>query len=242
MASALARGLGEPALVSDVDRARAEALAAEIGGQVADSNAAAAQGADAVVLCHKPAQLDAVAAEVRDHAQAVISILGGVTTEAIAEAYPGKPVYRFMPSIPVELRQGVVCYTPGPHAADGPQDEVRELFGRLGTLVELPESMIDPATAVMSCSPAFYALVVEALVDAGVRQGLPADTAGTMAVESMAGAAAVLRAGGNDTRELRRRVTSPGGMTERGLAELEQGGVRSSFDAAVAAAVGAGAR
>ncbi|MEA2373866.1 MAG: pyrroline-5-carboxylate reductase, partial [Thermoleophilaceae bacterium] len=214
MAGALARGLGEPALVSDVDRGRAEALAKEIGGQAVDSNAAAAQGAEVVILCHKPAQLDAVAAEIRDHARAVISILGGVSTDAIAAAYPDKPVYRFMPSIPVEVHQGVVCYSPGPHAADGPQDEVRALFGRLGTLVEMPEALIDASTAVMSCSPAFYALVVEALVDAGVRQGLPADIAGTMAVESMAGTAAVLRAGGNDTRELRRRVTSPGGMTE----------------------------
>ncbi|HEX8073510.1 MAG TPA: NAD(P)-binding domain-containing protein, partial [Thermoleophilaceae bacterium] len=142
MASALARGLGEPALVSDIDRARAETLATAIGGRAVESNAEAAEGSDAVVLCHKPAQLEAVADEIRDHAGAVVSILGGVTTEAVAEAYPGKPVYRFMPSIPVEVRQGVVCYAPGPHAADGPEDEIRELFGRLGTLIDTPERLI----------------------------------------------------------------------------------------------------
>jgi pyrroline-5-carboxylate reductase len=238
MASALARGLGEPALVSDLDRTRAEALAAEIGGEVAESNAAAAAGSDAVVLCHKPAQLQTVAGEIRDDAHAVISILGGTTLAALEDAYPERPVYRFMPSIPVEVRQGVVCYAPGTRAADGPEAEVRELFGRLGTLIELPESLIDAATAVMGCGPAFYALVVEALVDAGVAHGLAPDVAATMAVESMAGTASVLAASGNDTRALRRRVTSPGGMTARGLVALERGGVRAAFEDAVAAVVG----
>jgi pyrroline-5-carboxylate reductase len=238
MASALARGLGEPALVSDVDRRRAEALASEIGGEVAESNRAAAAQADAVVLCHKPAQLEAVAGEIAAEAKVVISILGGVPVAAIEAAYPDRPVYRFMPSIPVEVRQGVVCYAPGTRAAEGPEAEVRELFGRLGTLIELPESMIDAATAVMSCGPAFYALVIEALVDGGVAHGLPPDLAATMAVESMAGTAAVLRERANDTRDLRTRVTSPGGMTARGLAALERGGVRAAFEDAVAAVVG----
>ncbi|HEX8074553.1 MAG TPA: pyrroline-5-carboxylate reductase dimerization domain-containing protein, partial [Thermoleophilaceae bacterium] len=96
--------------------------------------------------------------------------------------------------------------------------------------------------AVMGCGPAFFALVFESLVDAGVRQGLAPDLAATMAVESMAGTATVLRETGHDTRELRRRVTSPGGMTARGLAELERGGVRAAFDAAVAAVAGERAR
>ena len=150
MASALARGLGEPVVVSDIDRARAEALAHEVGGEVARSNVSAA-ATDAAVLAHKPAQLAAVAAEIRDEARAVISILGGVPVAAVEEAYPDRPVYRFMPSIPVEVRQGVVCYAPGTRAAEGPEKEIRELFGRLGTLIELPESSIDAATAVMSC-------------------------------------------------------------------------------------------
>jgi pyrroline-5-carboxylate reductase len=238
MATAIARGLGEPALVSDVDRARAEALAREIGGQAGETNAAVAAEVDAVVLCHKPAQLAAVADEIRADAKAVVSILGGVPLAAIEEAYPEKPVYRLMPSIPVEVRQGVVCFAPGSRAAERPEADVRELFGRLGTLIELPEHLIDPATAVMSCSPAFYSLVVEALVDAGVAQGLQPDVAATMAVESMAGTAAVLRESGGDTRGLRRRVTSPGGMSARGLAELERGGVRPAFHEAVAAAAG----
>jgi pyrroline-5-carboxylate reductase len=239
MATALARGLREPILVHDLDRSRAESLAAELGGEALDSNAAVADAADAVVLCHKPAQLDGVAAEVGERARAVVSILGGVPLASVEAAYPDRPVYRLMPSIPVEAGQGVVIYAPGALAAQGPEGELRGLLDRLGTVVELPERLIDAATAVMSCAPAFLALVAEALVDAGVKQGLPAEVTGQMVVETMAGTATVLRDGGNDTRGLRTRVTSPGGMTARGLAELEAGGIRAAFDAAVAAASGA---
>ena len=237
MASALARGLGEPVLVHDVDRARAEALATAVGGEALGSNAEVAAAADAVILAHKPAQLAPVAAEAGE-AKAVVSILGGVPVADVEAAYPDRPVYRLMPSIPVEVGQGVVCYAPGRLAADGPEAEIRELVGRLGMLVDVPERLIDVATAVMSCAPAFLALVAEALVDAGVRQGLTADQASRMVVQTLAGTAAVLQENGLDTRALRTRVTSPGGMTARGLAELEAGGVRAAFDAAVAAAAG----
>ncbi|MBV9212195.1 MAG: pyrroline-5-carboxylate reductase [Actinobacteria bacterium] len=238
MAGALARGLGQPAVVSDVDRRRAEELAQAIGGTVADSNAAVADEADAIVLCHKPAQLAGVAAEVGERAKAVVSILGGTPVAAVEAAYPDRPVYRFMPSIPLEVGRGVVLYAPGRRAADGPEEEVVELFrAAAGALVRLPESQFDAATAVMSCGPAFFALVAEALADAGVAHGLAADVAARMAVETMAGTAAVLDRRGDDTRELRRRVTSPGGMTARGLAALERGGVRAAFEAAVAAVV-----
>jgi pyrroline-5-carboxylate reductase len=227
MASALARGLREPVLVSDLDRSRAAALASAVGGEALDSNVAVAEAADAVVLCHKPAQLEDVAAQIGERARAVVSILGGVPVARVEAAYPDRPVYRLMPSIPVEVGQGVVLYAPGRLAAQGPEPELRGLLDRLGTVVELPEKLIDAGTAVMSCAPAFLALVVEALVDAGVKQGLSADVA------------AVLRESGDDTRGLRTRVTSPGGMTARGLAELEAGGVRAAFDEAVAAASGA---
>jgi pyrroline-5-carboxylate reductase len=91
--------------------------------------------------------------------------------------------------------------------------------------------------ALMSCGPAFMALVAEALVDAGVLHGLSPDDATTMVVETMAGTAAVLRDTDGDTRGLRRRVTSPGGSTARGLAALEQAGLRAAFEDAVTSVV-----
>lgn len=238
MASALARGLGEPAIVSDIDRERAESLAREIGGEAAESNAALARDADVVVLAHKPAQLDDVAQQIRDDAKAVVSVLGGVQLDALETAYPDRPVYRLMPSIPVEVKRGVLCFAPGTRGGDGPQDEIRELAGRLGTVVEIPERLMSTATAVMSCGPAFIALAAEAMIDAGVRQGLTADQAANLVIETMAGTAAYLAANDNDTRALRVRVTSPGGITAKGLAALEAGGIRAAYDDAIAAAVG----
>jgi pyrroline-5-carboxylate reductase len=242
MGSALARGLAEPLLVADADRARAESLAVELGGEALGSTADLAERAELVVLAHKPAQLHEVAAETGGRAQAVASILGGVEVAAVEGAYPGAPVYRFMPSLAVEARRGVVCYTPGTRAADGPERELLGLVGRLGTVIELEEALIDPATALVGCAPAFFALVVEALGDAGVRHGLPPDRAALMASETMAGTAALLAGRELETRDLRRRVTSPGGSTARGLAALERGGVRSAFDGAVDAVVGTGRR
>jgi pyrroline-5-carboxylate reductase len=237
MASALARGWAEPVLVHDVDPLRAQALADAVGGDVAESNAAVAEAADAVVLCHKPGQLAQVAEEIGGRAKAIVSILGGTQLEAIERQYPETPVYRFMPNIPAEVGRGVFCYAPGTHAAEGPEEEILDRFGQIGTVVRLPEPLIDPATAVMGCGPAFFALVVEALVDAGVRHGIQPDQAGLMAAETMAGTAEVLREHDLDTHALRRRVTSPGGSTARGLAALEAGGVRAAFADAVDAVV-----
>ncbi len=135
MASALARGWGAPVLVSDVDQDRADALAAELGGEAPGSNAYVADAADAVVLCHKPAQLGEVAEEIRDRTAAVVSILGGVPLSAVEAAYPGLPVYRFMPNIPAEVGEGVFAYAAGSRAADGPERDVLDKFGEIGTVV-----------------------------------------------------------------------------------------------------------
>ena len=238
MATALARGWGEPVLVSDVDHARAEALAAELGGEAPGSNAYVADAADAVLLCHKPAQLNEVAEEIRDRAKAIVSILGATPVADVEAAYPGLAVYRLMPNIPAEVGQGVFAYAPGSRAAAGPESELLEKFGAIGTVVPTPEPLIDSAMAVMSCSPAFFALVVEGMVDAAVRHGLQPSDAARMVTEAMAGTASVLREHDFDTYALRRRVTSPGGSTARGLAALERGGVRSALSDAVDAAAG----
>ena len=107
----------------------------------------------------------------------------------------------------------------------------------MGIVVRLDEPLIEPAMALMSCGPAFFALTVEALVDAGVRHGLQAADAEAMAVQTMAGAAALMQETGATPAELRRQVTSPGGTTAAGLAALEAGGLRASFMDAVSAVV-----
>jgi len=238
MASALARGIGEPVFVSDVDAARAEALAQELGGEAVASNAELAQRSDAVVLCHKPKQLAEVAEQVGGHAKVVVSILAATDTAALEAAYPDLPVYRFIPNIPAEVRQGVLCYVPGRLAADGPENQILELFGRAGAIIPLEsEPLIEPAMALMSCAPAFMALVAESFADAGAAHGLGSDQALRMTVETMAGTAAYLREHAYDTEALKARVATPGGTTERGLITLEENGLREVCRAAVDAVV-----
>jgi pyrroline-5-carboxylate reductase len=242
MATALARGLSEPVLVADVDAERARRLAEEVGGEALDSNAAVAEGADVVVLCHKPAQLAEVAGEIAGKARAVVSILAATRISELEGAYPDVPVYRFIPNLPVEVRRGVLCYTPGSRAPEGPEDEILELFARAGTVIGLDEPLIEPAMALMSCGPAFMAAVVDALVDAGASHGLEREDAARMAVETMAGTAEYLNRHDLDTGALKERVATPGGVTERGLRALEEHGLERAFGAAVDTVVEATAR
>ncbi|HEY3828967.1 MAG TPA: pyrroline-5-carboxylate reductase dimerization domain-containing protein [Solirubrobacteraceae bacterium] len=233
MARSLARGWGRPVLCSDPLAERARALAAETGGEALGSNAEVAERAELVVLCHKPAQLADVAREVGPHARAIASILAATPLPALKAAYPQRPVYRFIPSLPVEVRQGAVV-----QAADGAQDaavdaQVGELFAQLGTLVVLDDALVDVAMGLMSCAPAYVALIAEAQVDAGVRRGIPAAQGAQLVVQTLAGTAELLRRRGNDTLAVRREVSSPGGVTARGLDALERGGVRAAFSDAL---------
>jgi pyrroline-5-carboxylate reductase len=238
MARALARGWGRPLVCFDPIGERASALAAEVGGEALESNVAVAQRADLVVLCHKPAQLHEVAGEIREHARAVASILAGVPLPELRDAYPDRPVYRFIPSLPVEVRQGAVVQAAGSDHDATLNASVSELFSELGTLVVLDDSLVDVAMGLMSCGPAYVALVAEAQIDAGVRRGIPAVAGAPLVVQTLAGTAELLRRRGNDTVAVRREVTSPGGVTARGLAALERGGLRAAFSDALDAVLG----
>jgi pyrroline-5-carboxylate reductase len=241
MASALARGWGDPVLCTDAVPGKAEALVAELGGDVAGSNAELALAADLVFLCHKPDQLAAVAAQVEgnDEGKAIVSILAGVPLDALRSAYPrAAKVVRLMPNVAVEIRRGVIC-----RAAGSDEDaRVTELLERVATVVTLPERLIEVATAIQGVGPAYVSLFVEAQVDAAVRLGMPPRMAVELATATTEGSAALLAARDFDTLALRRSVTSPGGVTARGLAALEDGGLRAAFQAAADAAVHGGRR
>jgi pyrroline-5-carboxylate reductase len=233
MARALARGWGRPVICADPVAGRAKALAEELGGEAVASNAEVAQAADLVVLCHKPAQLAAVAADVAPHAKAIASILAATPLADLKAAYPGRPVYRFIPSLPVEVRQGAVVQAAGPEQDAEIDKAVSELFAELGTLVVLEDRLVDVAMGLMSCAPAYVALIAEAQVDAGVRRGIPAAQGAELVVQTLAGTAELLRRRENDTMAIRREVTSPGGLTARGLDALERGGIRAAFSDAL---------
>jgi pyrroline-5-carboxylate reductase len=242
MARALARGWGRPVLCADPVSERARSLAEELGGEALATNAEVARRADLVVLCHKPSQLEEVAQEIAPHAKAIASILAVTPLAALGGAYPGIPVYRFMPSLPVEVRQGAVVQAAGPSHDEALDAAVGELFAELGTLVVLEERLLDVAMGLMSCAPAYVALVAEAQIDAGVRRGIPASQGAQLVVQTLAGTAELLRRRGNDTLAVRREVSSPGGLTARGVAALEQGGLRAAFSDALDAVLEEGSR
>ncbi len=245
MARAMARGWGRPVLCFDPATDRAEALVGELGGEALGSNAEVAEGADLVVLCHKPAQLGAVAEEVAPAARAVASILAATPLSALKSAYPETPVYRFLPSLPAEVCRGAIVQAADPRreatlGREAIDARVRELFEELGTLVTLEDALVDVAMGLMSCAPAYVALVVEAQVDAGVRRGIPPAQASVLVTETLAGTAELLRKRGHDTLAVRREVASPGGTTARGLDALERGGVRTAFSDALDAVLDQG--
>ena len=231
MAGALARGWGEPVLCTDSGSGRAEALAAELGGEAVASNSELAERADVIVLGHKPAQLQSVAREAAPVARGVISLLARISVDELRAAYPETPVVRVQPNTPAAVRRGVTLLAePAQEPLAG---RTEELFGRVGVVVRVPEGILDACAACSGVGPAYWALVAEAWVDAAIRRGIPAPIAQQLVTETMAGSAELLRSLDHDTLALRRGVTSPGGTTARGLAALERGGLRAAFASAM---------
>lgn len=214
-------------LFSDSGSGRARELAAELEEE-AVSNRELGERADVVVLAVKPAKLDSAAAELGSPG-VVVSLLGATSLERLQGAFPGADVIRVMPNVGVEVRKGVLCVTGSGHAG------ARAMLEGLGHVVELADEQFDAATAVMGCAPAYLALAVEAIADAGAADGLDEELARELVVETTLGTAELLRV--RHPADLRRAVASPGGSTEAGLEALDREGVREGFEAAVRASL-----
>jgi pyrroline-5-carboxylate reductase len=231
MAAAIARGWAgqwEQMLFFDPDSDRARTLTKELGGEAVESNQELAERADVVLLAVKPGALQQAAGELAG-ASAVISILGATPLENVQAAFPDAEVGRVMPNVAVEVGGGVLCI------AGEFSSEVREKLSVLGSVVELPDSQFDLATAVMACSPAYFALVAEALVDAGASAGLDENLVEKLVVEAAAGTGSLMQI--RRPADVRVSVTSPGGSTEAGLDALDREGAREAFAAAVRASL-----
>jgi pyrroline-5-carboxylate reductase len=215
-------------LFTDSGSGRARELAAELSGEAVGSNQELAERADLIVLAVKPAKLG-VAAKELGGAKAVVSLLGATSLQTLRQAFPEAEVVRVMPNVGVEVRKGVLC------VAGDLDPGVRELLEGLGHVVDLPDSQFDAATAVMGCAPAYLALAVEAIADAGAADGLDPELARRLVVETAVGTAELLRA--HHPADLRRAVASPGGSTEAGLEALDREGARGAFEAAVRASL-----
>jgi pyrroline-5-carboxylate reductase len=241
MAAAMARGWSageggpESMLFCDLDADRARSLAEELGGETRDRLAELARDSEVVILAVKPAALDEVAHELGGGSRALISVLAATPVARLAEAFPGVPLIRVMPSQPAHVRSGVLCYVKPQAMLADLEEELLGLLGLLGTLVEVRDDEIDAATAVMSCTPAYFAVIAKALAEAGAREGLDPQVSAELVARTMAGTAELLQA--RDPDAVRAAVAPPGGATEAGLRALERGGVETALADAVQASL-----
>ena len=220
-------------VAADVSAARRALLSDKYGIETTADNAAAARGADIVVLAVKPQQAPealASAKEALTKNQLLVSICAGLPTAALEAQVPAR-VARAMPNLPALVRRGVSAICGGSRATAEDLDLAEKLFAATGAVVRLPESKMNETTALSGSGPGYVFAFIEALESTGIAMGIEAAIARKMAVETVRGAAELAAETGEDPAELRRRVSSKGGTTLAGLAAMEEHG----FSAAVVA-------
>jgi pyrroline-5-carboxylate reductase len=167
----------------------------------------------------------------------VLSIVAGIPSVRLETALGGQPsVVRAMPNTPALVGAGVTAISGGSHATSADLAWAEDVMTAVGTVVRLPERLLDPVTGLSGSGPAYFFLVAEALIESGVQMGLTREVSRTLVVETMAGSAKLLAETGEDPAALRAMVTSPAGTTAAGVRALEARAVRSAFMEAVAAA------
>jgi pyrroline-5-carboxylate reductase len=247
MGAALAEGLlaaswCEPAqlAVVEVSAATRDELALRLPGvavlaQVELGDVTERTGA---VLAVKPEHAETTARQIAATGiRRVLSVVAGLATARLEAVFPGEAaVIRSMPNTPVLVRQGATAIAGGAHVTKDDLDWAESILGAVGVVVRVAESKIDAVTGLSGPMPAYLYMVIEALVEAGVHQGLPRDVSETLVTASFAGSAALLAETGESPETLRHQVTSPGGTTAAGLRMLEARAVRAAFLEAVAAA------
>lgn len=208
---------------------KARELASELGVATVASPAEL-RDLDLLILAVKPAQ---AAQAARDAAPGlrpgslVITLAAGLKLATVAAALPpGQALVRAMPNTPALIGKGVTAITAGPELAPEHLETARAVFGAVGPVVTVEEKLMDAVTALSGSGPAYVYVMIEALADAGVCQGLDRQTALTLAAHTVAGAAQMVIKTGEHPGVLKDWVTSPGGTTAAGLAELERGGLR----------------
>lgn len=241
MAAAMARGWsrlegnGTPQLLfTDSGSGRATALADEVGGGAVETNSDLVEQSDFVILATKPGVIGEIARAV-PAPKALLSLLGGTPLERVTSLFPDSPVLRLMPNLAVEVNRGVICIARPAGTDQALADDASSLLGSLGTVIELDDQLMNAATAVMGCTPAYFAEVADALIHTGIEEGLePADSL-AMVSETLAGSAELLRE--RTPFEIRVAVASPGGSTEAGLEALDEAGGGQAFRQAAQASL-----
>lgn len=225
--------------VVDASPARLEHVRDTYG--VAATELDEAASADTVVLAVKPYQVPDLLAQLAPRLAAgtlVISVAAGVSLHALADALPaGQPVIRVMPNTPALVGQGMAGVVVGPNAGEEHRERAVGLMNAVGKAVTIEEKSIDALTALSGSGPAYLFYVAEAMIEAGVHQGLTRAEATVLVNQTFVGASAMLEGSGESATTLRERVTSPAGTTAAALRALDDHGVRAAFLAAAEACV-----
>jgi pyrroline-5-carboxylate reductase len=245
MGEALLSGVlrsGRPAaelLVAERRPERVKELTDKYDVRVVD-NDEAARSADTVVLVVKPQDMNTVLAEISGHLRPgalVISLAAGITTDFLQARLPeGTPVVRVMPNTPALVDQGMAAISAGSHCDEAHLEEAEGLLRSCGKVVRLPEGYQDAVTAISGSGPAYIFYVVEAMIEAGVLLGLPRATSTELVVQTLYGAATMLKETGEHPTVLREQVSSPAGTTMAALRQLDDHKVRAAFLTAMEAA------
>lgn len=219
---------------------RVQSLQDDHGVRATTDNAAAIAEADVVLIALKPQTLLGV---IEDNAaafhadQTVISLAAGTTTASIEALLPDAvPVVRVMTNTPVQVDEAMSVVAPGAHASDDDCKVAEDILGHVGRVIRLGEEHLNSVTALSGSGPAYFFLLAEAMIDAGILLGLPRDVSTELILQTMVGSARMLRDSGMHPVELREMVTSPGGTTISAIRTLESAGVRAAFLDAIEAA------
>ena len=219
---------------------RAAELTARLGVAGVDVADAAAR-AEVLVVAVKPQDIDALLEDVGTSLstdQIVLSVAAAISTAYIeTRIADGVPVVRAMPNAPSVVHEGMAGIAAGSHAGDAQLALAEEVLAHLGRVVRVPEDTMDAVTALSGSGPAYFALLAEAMIEAGILLGVSREISTTLVVQTMFGTAKQLRDQGMHPVELRESVTSPGGTTIAAIRELEQAGVRAAFLNAIQAAM-----
>jgi pyrroline-5-carboxylate reductase len=242
LAAVLEEGLVRPEAisVSDVSQERRKALAKKYGVAATTSNLEAISAKEMIVLAVKPQNLAEVTAELGGKlkaGQVVLSIVAGARIDTLSKGLKHQAVARAMPNTPAQISQGMSVWTATPEVNEEEKGLVAAILGAMGVEIYVDdEKYIDMATAVSGSGPAYFFLMIEALVEAAAAIGLPRDMAQQLAVQTMLGSAQLIERSGVAPAELRRRVTSPGGTTARAIEQFEKGQFAALVKRAVQAA------
>ena len=228
----------EDVIAGDKDTEKLKLLSGIVATSTTD-NREAVKKSDVVFLAVKPKEIVAVLGEVRDivGGKLVVSIAAGVPTKLIDGELGGKArVIRVMPNMPCIVGEGATAYSLGKNATKKDGELVKKLFGAVGLAVELPEGALDAVTGLSGSGPAYFYLIIKALTEAGVKEGLPKNVAEKLAAQTAKGAGAMVLGSSKTPDELIDAVRSPGGTTAEGLKVMEEKKVSEVMVEAVKAA------